>query len=82
MFNDVHYIQIDDNGLHLSIRGERRALSVDHIVVCAGQEAHDPWSAKLQAHNIAHTVIGGARDAHKIDAARAIREGAELGRKL
>lgn len=82
MFSDVNYMQIDDNGLHLCIRGERRALSVDNIVVCAGQEAHDPWSARLQAHQIAHTVIGGARDAHQIDAARAIREGADLGRKL
>ncbi|RGE44938.1 FAD-binding protein [Comamonas testosteroni] len=82
MFNEVDYVHIDDNGLHLRIRGEQRCLSVDNIVVCAGQEAHNPWSARLQAHNIAHTVIGGARDAHKIDAARAIKEGAELGRQL
>lgn len=82
MFNDVEYIHIDDNGLHLRIRGEQRCLSVDNIVVCAGQESHDPWSRKLLAYNIAHTVIGGARDAHKIDAARAIEEGAELGLKL
>lgn len=82
MFNDVEYAQIDDNGLTLRIRGEQRNLSVDTIVVCAGQESHDPWSKKLQDLNIAHTVIGGARDAHKIDAARAIEEGAELGRKL
>ena len=82
MFNEVDYVHIDDNGLHLRIRGEQRCLSVDNIVVCAGQEAHDPWSARLQAHNIAHTVIGGARDAHKIDAAQAIKEGAELGRQL
>jgi 2,4-dienoyl-CoA reductase (NADPH2) len=82
MFNDVEYIHIDDNGLHLRIRGEQRCLSVDNIVVCAGQESHDPWSSRLQAQNIAHTVIGGARNAHKIDAARAIEEGAELGRKL
>lgn len=81
-FNDLEYIQIDDNGLHLEIRGERRCLSVDTIVICAGQQAHDPWSAKLLAHSIAHTVIGGARDANKIDAARAIKEGAELGRQL
>ncbi|QXZ11376.1 FAD-dependent oxidoreductase [Comamonas sp. Y33R10-2] len=82
MFNDVKYIHIDDNGLHLRIAGELRCLSVDHIVICAGQESHNPWSARLQAQDIAHTVIGGARDAHKIDAARAINEGAELGRKL
>ena len=82
MFNDVEYIHIDDNGLHLRIRGEQRCLSVDNIVICAGQEAHNPWSTRLETHNIAHTVIGGARDAHKIDAARAINEGAELGRKL
>ena len=82
MFNDVKYIHIDDNGLHLRIGGEQRCLSVDNIVVCAGQEPHNPWSARLEAHNIAHTVIGGARDAHQIDAARAINEGAELGRKL
>jgi 2,4-dienoyl-CoA reductase-like NADH-dependent reductase (Old Yellow Enzyme family) len=58
MFNDVEYIHIDDNGLHLRIRGEQRCLSVDNIVVCAGQESHDPWSSRLQAQNIAHTVIG------------------------
>ena len=82
MFNDVEYAQIDDNGLTLRIRGEQRNLSVDTIVVCAGQESHNPWPQKLQELNIAHTVIGGARDAHKIDAARAIEEGAELGRQL
>lgn len=82
MFQDVNYLQIDDNGLHLDIRGERRCLSVDSIVVCAGQQSHDPWSARLQAHRMAYSVIGGARDAHKMDAARAIREGAEIGRKL
>ena len=82
MYNDVDYVHIDDNGLHLRIRGEQRCLSVDNIVICAGQEPHDPWSARLQAHDIAHTVIGGARSAHRIDAVRAIREGAELGRQL
>lgn len=82
MLNDAEYIHIDENGLHLRIRGEQRCLSVDNIVICAGQDAHDPWSARLKEHNIAHTVIGGARNAHKIDAARAIEEGAELGRQL
>ena len=82
MYNDVEYVQIDDNGLNLRIRGEQRNLSVDTVVVCAGQDSHNPWSSKLLAHGIAHTVIGGARDAQKIDAARAIEEGAELGRQL
>lgn len=82
MFNDVQYLQIDDHGLHLSIRGERRCLRVDSIVVCAGQQSHDPWSAQLLAQQLPHSVIGGARDTHRMDAARAIREGAELGRQL
>jgi 2,4-dienoyl-CoA reductase (NADPH2) len=81
MFNDVEYIHIDDNGLHLRIRGEQRCLSVDNIVVCAGQESHDPWSSRLQAQNIAHTVIGARAMLTKL-MQRAIEEGAELGRKL
>lgn len=82
IFNEVDYLQIDDAGLHLRIRGVQRCLSVDHIVMCTGQEPHNPWGARLAGQGIAHTVIGGARSTQGLNAASAFREGAELGRSL
>ena len=38
MIPAVSYEKIDDEGLHVTIGGERQLLAVDQVVICAGQE--------------------------------------------
>lgn len=43
----VSYDRIDDQGLHIRVDGTARALDVDHVVICAGQEpVRDLYDAK------------------------------------
>lgn len=39
MIPAVSYEKIDDEGLHVTIGGERQLLAVDQVVICAGQSA-------------------------------------------
>lgn len=82
MLAGVEYTKIDDNGLHIKQNGIARVLSVDHIITCAGQVAlrdlYDPLKEKFEKV----FVIGGADQALELDAARAIRQGAELAEML
>lgn len=61
-------------------------LQVDTVIVCAGQEPHQPFDDVLSDHPDKVTIIGGAYDASGLNAARAIRQGAEaiqaLSKKL
>jgi 2,4-dienoyl-CoA reductase (NADPH2) len=76
----VTYLRVDDAGLHYSdASGKERLAAVDQIVVCAGQTPQLPPLTSLPKSLEVHT-IGGALDAHRVDAARAIREGWELAR--
>ncbi|MEU9317386.1 NADPH-dependent 2,4-dienoyl-CoA reductase [Streptomyces sp. NPDC048295] len=76
------YDRIDDEGLHLTVDGERHVLPVDTIVVCAGQEpSRDLYEELLAAGRTAH-LIGGADVAAELDAKRAIRQGTELAASL
>ena len=78
----VTYLRVDDAGLHyLDAQGQVQLAAVDHVVVCIGQISHSPSSFVWPSNTRVH-VIGGARDAHKIDAARAIREGWICARNL
>jgi len=84
MLSGVRYLKIDDFGLHIEINGQSRLLSVDNIVICAGQlslndlyQALNPYGKEKQVH-----LIGGALLAAEVDAKRAIREGATLGARL
>ncbi|MBW2427490.1 MAG: FAD-dependent oxidoreductase, partial [Deltaproteobacteria bacterium] len=38
MINGVTYHRIDDDGLHICLKGEFRILAVDTVIICAGQE--------------------------------------------
>ena len=81
----TEYVRVTDAGLEIARgeKGERReTLRVDQVVVCAGQESERALADRfLTAGKRAH-VIGGARLAGEIDAARAIREALELAREL
>ncbi|MBY0557489.1 MAG: NADPH-dependent 2,4-dienoyl-CoA reductase [Burkholderiaceae bacterium] len=83
MLSGVQYDRIDDHGLHITVGGEQRLLSVDNVVVCAGQDSLNelmPSEQEVQSHPgwPRFHKIGGAALAAELDAKRAIREGAEL----
>ena len=78
MLSNLSYEKIDDFGLHLVHQGKKETLTVDHIIVCAGQKSETALYNQL--HDIGHPVhvIGGAKKAAELDAETAIREGMEL----
>ncbi len=82
MLGEVAYVRIDDQGLHITVRGEPRVLEVDHVVVCAGQVSHAPLHEPLKAQGVSVHLIGGAALAAELDAKRAIRQGTELALSL
>ncbi len=71
MLAACEYIKIDDEGLHLLVKGEPRVLKVDNIVICAGQVSLRELADGL---NIPSHLIGGANVAAELDAKRAIDE--------
>lgn len=80
--SDVEYLKIDDAGLHINHHGEPKVLAVDNVILCAGQESVRSLEKELTEKGKKPHLIGGALNAGGIDAARAIREGYELGLKL
>lgn len=82
MLAEVKYLQIDDQGLHIELNGQRRILPVDTVVICAGQVSNTELAAPLRNAGLKVHVIGGAKEAAELDAKRAIKEGAELAASL
>ncbi|KLU99470.1 FAD-dependent oxidoreductase [Photobacterium aphoticum] len=82
LLGGVSYDRIDDQGLHITMEGQKRVLEVDHVVICAGQTSVDTLSAALRAKQINVHVIGGADVAGEVDAKRVIRQGVELAARL
>ncbi|MEC8424815.1 MAG: FAD-dependent oxidoreductase, partial [Myxococcota bacterium] len=78
----VKYIRVDDAGLHIEVDGEQQVLSVDNIVVCAGQVSEDGLAGPLREAGFTVHVVGGAAEAGELDAKRAIRQGAEVAASL
>ncbi len=86
MLSGVNYERIGDDGaggLGLFITfGEKRldgtVLSVDNIVLCAGQEPLRELLAPLRAAGVKTTLIGGADEASELDAKRAIYQGTRV----
>lgn len=79
MLNAVHYLKIDDAGLHIQIgEGEPQLLAVDNIVICAGQEPLRELQAGVEALGKPLHLIGGADVAAELDAKRAIDQGSRL----
>ena len=74
----VQYKKIDDEGLHIEVKGESRCLDVDSIVICAGQvESHALWQPLKEANHSVH-LIGGAYKALELDARHAIAQACRL----
>lgn len=83
MLSGVEYLKIDDLGLHIRIGEQQHLLSVEHVVICAGQEPYNELYQQLQAQGHQHIhLIGGAKEAGELDAKRAIRQGFELAYRL
>ncbi|MET8936065.1 NADPH-dependent 2,4-dienoyl-CoA reductase [Streptomyces rubiginosohelvolus] len=82
MIAGASYDLIDDEGLHLTVDGERRVLPVDTVVLCAGQEPRRELFEALSAGTVPVHLIGGADVAAELDAKRAIRQGTELAAAL
>jgi 2,4-dienoyl-CoA reductase (NADPH2) len=80
--NGVIYDKFDESGLHIRVDGTSRVLEVDNVVICAGQDSDDRLASRLRAVGIECHVIGGARHAAELDAARAIDEGTRLALRL
>ncbi|MFB0593618.1 FAD-dependent oxidoreductase [Aeromonas hydrophila] len=78
MLSGVHYLRIDDEGLHIQVGEQQQCLPVDQVIICAGQEPLKELQAGLQAAGKPVHIIGGADVAAELDAKRAIRQGAEL----
>lgn len=82
MLSDCVYEKIDDQGLHLSVKGKAQVLAVDHVILCAGQEPQRALLAPLQAAGKEVRLIGGADVAAELDAKRAIQQGTLLAAEL
>ncbi|WP_435110422.1 FAD-dependent oxidoreductase [Nocardiopsis synnemataformans] len=82
MVAGAEYDRIDDEGLHLTVDGEKRVLDVDTVVVCAGQEPRRDLAEELTAKGRAVHLIGGADEAAELDAKRAIDQGTRLAAAL
>ncbi|MFC5374165.1 FAD-dependent oxidoreductase [Brevundimonas faecalis] len=74
----VAYRRIDDEGLHVTIDGADKTLSVDHVIICAGQEPLRDLHDDLVARGCSVHLIGGADVAAELDAKRAIDQGVRL----
>ena len=74
------YDKITDEGLWITVNGQAQLLRVDSVVLCVGQESVNHLMPKLGDTPKAHYhIIGGAKNAKRLDAKRAIREGFLLG---
>lgn len=87
MMSGVSYDKIDDQGLHITIKGQSQILDVDHIIVCAGQTPNRALADELQKlgapdKGIRVHIIGGADVAAELDAKRAIDQGSRLAAEI
>lgn len=80
--NAVTYRRIDDEGLHITVKGEEQLIPADTIVICAGQEPLQALHLALKQRGIASHLIGGADEAAELDAKRAIDQGTRLAATL
>ncbi len=78
----VTYTRIDDQGLHLETPDGPQILSVDTVVLCAGQVPERSLAETLAARGQTYHVIGGADVAAELDAKRAIDQGTRLAAQL
>ncbi|KAF0811641.1 2,4-dienoyl-CoA reductase [NADPH] [Andreprevotia sp. IGB-42] len=79
---NAEYLQIDDAGLHVRIKGQEQCLPADQVVICTGQESVAELFDKLAQSGVRVHKIGGAEFAGELDAKRAIESGTRLALSL
>jgi len=82
MLKLVTYEKFDGEGLHIKVDGEPQILSVDNVVICAGQEPLRELHDDLVAADQTVHLIGGANIAKALDAKKAIKEASYLVAKI
>jgi len=82
MLSEVTYKRVDDEGLHIEVKGQAQVLKVDNIIICAGQEPQRELFEPLKAAGIPVHLIGGADEARELDAKRAIEQAARLASEV
>lgn len=82
MLSGITYDKVDDRGLWITQNEKQRCLEVDNVIICAGQLSLRNLHQPLVEQQIETYLIGGADKAVELDAARAIRQGAELAARL
>jgi 2,4-dienoyl-CoA reductase (NADPH2) len=79
----IVYDRIDASGVHVRLAdGTPTRVEADTVVLCAGQEPRRDLIGPLERLGVPVDVIGGARDAVRLDAKRAIEEGVRLAAAL
>lgn len=82
MMPGVSYQKIDDDGLHIMINNKSKVLTVDTIIVCAGQEEMNGLYQPLKHAGRSVHLIGGAFKALELDAKHAINQASRLAAVL
>ncbi|PCI21962.1 MAG: NADPH-dependent 2,4-dienoyl-CoA reductase, partial [SAR324 cluster bacterium] len=82
MISGASYDKIDQQGLHITVNDQQKLLSVDHVILCTGQESRRDLQAELESAGMATHLIGGAKLAGELDAKRAISDGCRLAASL
>ncbi|MDO5652343.1 MAG: NADPH-dependent 2,4-dienoyl-CoA reductase [Moraxella sp.] len=79
----VSYDKITEEGLWVSTDGKPQLLRVDTVVLCVGQESVNTLMPNVgDTLSTEYHIIGGAKNAEKLDAKRAIEEGYLVGLKV
>ncbi len=75
----ANYEKIDEGQITISTGEDIETIDADEIILCAGQESQTDLYDELSTKGVKAHIIGGAKDANRIDAERAIREAYEIG---
>jgi len=82
MHASCKYISMTDAGFKITSNDKEILLDVDNVIICAGQEINNTLSEQLNMAKEKIHVIGGARNATRLDAKRAIKEAAYLAAEI
>ncbi|MDR0810153.1 MAG: NADPH-dependent 2,4-dienoyl-CoA reductase [Gemmobacter sp.] len=82
MLGGVRYDAVTPEGLAITLDGQPQLLSVDTVVICAGQEPDRALVPALEMAGVELHIIGGADVAAELDAKRAIDQGTRLAARL
>jgi 2,4-dienoyl-CoA reductase (NADPH2) len=83
MLSELTYRAITPSGVEVEFAdGRIELIPAANVIVCAGQEAHDPLAYALDGAGIPFELVGGARDARGVDAVRATTQGLQAARGL